>query len=100
MLFNEITELFLSLILDTKNQWKMCLSDANMSGRLIRAEPASEDRKEIIIMKKLVRLWKRPSQNGRAFKYVLIWSDEQGKERWQTLDTTDRDTPAKILQKL
>lgn len=36
-------------------------------------------------MTKLVRLWKRPCKNGREFKYVLIWNDEQGKERWQAL---------------
>ncbi len=40
-------------------------------------------------MKKLVRLWKRPCQNGTEFKYVLIWYDEQGKERWQRLGHTD-----------
>ena len=40
-------------------------------------------------MKKLVRLWKRPCKNGREFKFVLIWNDELGKERWQTLGHTD-----------
>ncbi len=40
-------------------------------------------------MKKLVRLWKRPCKNGREFKYVLIWNDELGKERWQTLGHVD-----------
>ena len=40
-------------------------------------------------MKKLVRFWKRPCKNGQAFKYVLIWYDELGKERWQTLGHTD-----------
>ena len=40
-------------------------------------------------MNKLVRLWKRPCKNGREFRYVLIWYDEQGKERWQTLKHAD-----------
>jgi len=29
-------------------------------------------------MQKLVRLWKRPSRDGRKFTYVLIYKDEQG----------------------
>ncbi|KKK79622.1 hypothetical protein LCGC14_2831660, partial [marine sediment metagenome] len=40
-------------------------------------------------MSKLVRLWKRPCKNGQEFKYVLIWFDEQGKERWQALKHAD-----------
>jgi len=40
-------------------------------------------------MKTLVRLWKRPCKNGREFKYVLIWYDEQEKERWQALKHSD-----------
>ena len=40
-------------------------------------------------MAKLVRLWKRPCKRGREFKYVLIWYDEQGKERWQSLSHAD-----------
>ena len=40
-------------------------------------------------MGKLVRLWKRPCKRGREFKYVLIWYDEQGKERWKALGHAD-----------
>ena len=40
-------------------------------------------------MKKLVRLWKRPCMRGREFRYVLIWYDEQGRERWQALGHAD-----------
>ena len=51
-------------------------------------------------MKKLVRLWKRPCKNGREFKYVLIWNDELGKERWQTLGHTDgRQAEKQSIQK-
>jgi len=51
-------------------------------------------------MKKLVRLWKRPCKNGLEFKYVLIWNDERGKERWQTLGYLDsRQAEKKRKQK-
>ena len=40
-------------------------------------------------MAKLVRLWKRPCKRGREFKYVLIWYDGQGKERWKALGHAD-----------
>lgn len=40
-------------------------------------------------MNELVRLWKRPCKKGRGFKYVLIWYDESGKERWHSLGHTD-----------
>ena len=39
--------------------------------------------------KQLVRLWKRPCKNSKEYKYVLIWYDEHGKERWQTLKHAD-----------
>lgn len=40
-------------------------------------------------MKKLVKLWKRPCKGGQEYKYVLIWKDEQGKERWKSLGHAD-----------
>ena len=40
-------------------------------------------------MKKLVRLWKRPSRDGRHFSYVLIYFDEQGKTRYASLGHSD-----------
>ena len=39
--------------------------------------------------KKLVRLWKRPCKNGQEYRYVLIWNDEQCKERWKALGHAD-----------
>ena len=41
-------------------------------------------------MKKLVRLWKRPSRDGRRFTFVLVYRDEQGKKRFESLGHTDR----------
>ena len=41
-------------------------------------------------MNKLVRLWKRPSRDGKRFSYVLIYHDEQGKTRYESLGHTDR----------
>jgi integrase len=40
-------------------------------------------------MNKLVRLWKRPSRDGKRFSYVLIYRDEQGKTRYESLGHTD-----------
>jgi integrase len=40
-------------------------------------------------MKKLVRLWKRPSRDGKRFSYVLIYQDERGKTRYESLGHTD-----------
>ena len=40
-------------------------------------------------MQKLVRLWKRPSRDGRRFSYVLINKDECGKTRYVSLGHAD-----------
>ena len=40
-------------------------------------------------MKELVRLWKRPSRDGKRFTYVLIYKDEQGKKRFESLGHAD-----------
>ncbi len=32
-------------------------------------------------MKQLVRLWERPSYDGKRFTYYLLYTDEQGKRR-------------------
>ena len=40
-------------------------------------------------MKKLVRLWKRPSRDGKRFSYVLIYRDEQSKIRYESLGHKD-----------
>jgi len=45
-------------------------------------------------MNKLVRLWKRPSRDGKRFSYVLIYQDEQGKARYESLGHTDRQKPS------
>jgi integrase len=41
-------------------------------------------------MNKLVRLWKRPSRDGKQFSYVLIYRDEHGKTRYESLGHSDR----------
>jgi len=41
-------------------------------------------------MKDLVRLWKRPSRDGKRFSYVLIFKDEIGKTRYESLGHADR----------
>jgi hypothetical protein len=41
-------------------------------------------------MKELVRLNKRPSSDGSSFTYVLRYTDECGKRRWETLGHSDR----------
>ena len=40
-------------------------------------------------MNKLVRLWKRPSRDGKSFVYVLIFKDKQGKNRYESLGHND-----------
>ena len=40
-------------------------------------------------MQKLVRLWKRPSRDGTRFTLVLIYRDEQGKKRFESLGHAD-----------
>ena len=37
----------------------------------------------------LVRLWKRPSRDGKRFSYVLIYRDENGKKRFESLAHAD-----------
>ena len=39
--------------------------------------------------KKLVRLWKRPSRDGRRFSYTLIYRNEHGKKRFASLGHAD-----------
>ena len=41
-------------------------------------------------MQKLVRLWKRPSRDGKRFTFVLIYKDERGKTRYVSLRHADR----------
>ena len=40
-------------------------------------------------MKQLVKLWKRPSYDGKRFMYYLIYTDEHGKRRQKSLGHTD-----------
>ena len=41
-------------------------------------------------MRLLVRLNKRPSSDGSRFTYVLRYTDEQGKRRWETLGHSNK----------
>jgi len=51
-------------------------------------------------MKDLVRLWKRPSRDGKRFSYVLIFKDEQGKIRYESLGhASDRKAQRQRTQK-
>ncbi|MBN2375565.1 MAG: hypothetical protein JXD22_04135 [Sedimentisphaerales bacterium] len=51
-------------------------------------------------MKDLVRLWKRPSRDGKRFSYVLIFKDEQGKTRYESLGhASDRKAQRQCAQK-
>jgi integrase len=40
--------------------------------------------------KQLVRLWERPSSDGKRFRYYLLYTDEQGKRRQKSLVHADR----------
>ena len=41
-------------------------------------------------MKQLVRLWERPSYDGKRLRYYLLYTDEQGKRRQKSLGHADR----------
>jgi len=41
-------------------------------------------------MKQLVKLWERPSYDGRRFRYYLLYTDEQGRRRQKSLGHADR----------
>ena len=42
------------------------------------------------MVKQLVRLWERPSYNGRRFRYYLLYTDEHGRRRQKSLGHADR----------
>ena len=41
-------------------------------------------------MTQLVKLWKRPSYDGKSYTYYLLYKDEYGKRRQKSLGHTDR----------
>jgi len=41
-------------------------------------------------MNQLVRLWERPSYDGKRFRYYLLYTDEQGRRRQKSLGHADR----------
>ena len=41
-------------------------------------------------MKQLVKLWERPSYDGKRFTYYLLYTDEQGRRRQKSLGHADR----------
>ena len=51
--------------------------------------PANASRKEVN-MKELVRLRARPSRNGKTFRYLLDYVDENGKRKRISLRHADR----------
>ena len=40
--------------------------------------------------KQLVRLWERPSHDGKRFRYYLLYTDKQGRRRQKSLGHADR----------
>ena len=40
--------------------------------------------------KQLVRLWERPSYDGKRFRYCLLYTDERGRRRQKSLGHADR----------
>lgn len=52
-------------------------------------EPSTSIGKGGDAMQKLVRLWRRPSRDGNYFTYVLIFKNEQGKLKYESLGHTD-----------
>lgn len=42
------------------------------------------------MVRQLVRLWERPSYNGKGFRYYLLYTDEQGRRRQKSLGHADR----------
>jgi len=48
-------------------------------------------------MKELVKLNKRPSSDGSSFKYVLRYTDEHGRRRWETLGHSNKRKAEKQL---
>jgi len=42
------------------------------------------------MVKQLVRLWERPSYDGRRFRYYLLYTDPQGRRRQKSLGHADR----------
>ena len=41
-------------------------------------------------MRQLVKLWERPSYDGKKFRYYLLYTDEHGKRRQKSLGHADR----------
>jgi hypothetical protein len=41
-------------------------------------------------MKQLVKLWERPSSDGKEFRYYLLFTDNEGKRRQKSLGHSDR----------
>jgi hypothetical protein len=41
-------------------------------------------------MKQLVKLWERPSFDGKKFRYYLLFTDDEGKRRQKSLGHANR----------
>ena len=51
-------------------------------------------------MKKLVRLWKRPTHDGLRYKYSLIYYDTDGRRRQKALGHADKKKAERQCAKL
>jgi hypothetical protein len=47
--------------------------------------------------KQLVRLWERPSYDGKRFRYYLLYTDEQGRRRQKSLGQMSREKEGRNL---
>jgi integrase len=55
-----------------------------------RVNPSRTSIRKEVNMRQLVKLWERPSYDGKKFRYYLIYTDEHGKRRQKSLGHADR----------
>ena len=56
----------------------------------VRVNPSRASIRKEVNMRQLVKLWERPSFDGKKFKYYLLYTDEHGKRRQKSLGHADR----------
>ena len=62
------------------------------NGRWIDLSLGQHQKGGKIMAKQLVRLWERPSYDGRRFRYYLLYTDEQGRRRQKSLGHADHSS--------